>query len=178
MFGANEVETRLTYLQRYLPNEVTVPDRDAPVTADALIRVIRAELVPFVTYGPSYVHTVADSLGMTLSAFRRGSGKEFTFWLGRALRAGVTARARQGEPFDAQTRTVTATAWNVSYETGSGIDGVRLHVHDFNDSAPATQGCVDHPMYDGLRFASVADANEFTYRAGLVKRYVPRTAQA
>jgi hypothetical protein len=182
MIAAHQVQLQLTHWQRTLPLEVAVPTRTAPITRDALLRVVRAELLPFVTYGPSYERAVAENLRRALDMFIGDRGEEFTYWLGEALRAGIQARTRTAEPFDPEAVTVTATAWGVSYETGGDDDGARLNVHDFDETAPNAWGgvgvVVRHPVYDGLRFRSVADATEFAYKAGLVRRYVSRLAPA
>lgn len=178
-FGAAEVDTRLRFLAMHLPDEVTIPTRNTSVTSDAFVRVIRGELVPFVTYGPDFVHKVSGRLEWALGAFRRGDGLAFMFELECALRDAVAARAERIEPYTPEARTVTATDWCVSYETGSNLDCALLNVHDFNEGTAGGLGVVvRHPVYDGLTFASTADANEFAYWAGLVKRYAPRTAQA
>ncbi|GGX56359.1 hypothetical protein [Streptomyces noursei] len=182
MIAVHQVQLQLPHWQRMLPAEVAVPDRTAPVTRAALVRVIRAELLPFITFGPSYNRAVAENLRRALDMYCRGWGQEFVYWLGEALRAGVQARTSVAEPFVPEARVVTATAWGVSYRTGGGVEGARLSVHDFDETAPNAWGgtgvSVRHPVYDGLRFRSVTEAKEFAYRAGLLRRYVSHRAPA
>ncbi|MDX3672747.1 hypothetical protein [Streptomyces europaeiscabiei] len=175
MFGAHEAQIRLAHWQRTLPVKVAVTGR-APVTRAAFLAVVRAELLPFITFGPTYQRFVAEEFVRALDMFNRGWGEEFVYWLGEALRAGV--KARNVEPFDEGAVHVTATAWGISYSHRSDIDGVALSVYDFDEAAPNNCGGVGrsfrHPVYDGLRFDSDAAAREFAYNAGLVMRYAPR----
>jgi hypothetical protein len=180
VIAAHQVEQQLAHWQSKLPAAVAVPTRTAPVTRDAFLRVVRAELLPFITYGPGYERPVAEELRRALDMYIRDRGEEFSHWLGEALRAAARARARTAEPFDPQAVLVAATEWSVSYTAGSGIDGAILKVHDVDQTAQNEWGgmgvSVHHPVYDGLRFSSVTDAREFAYNAGLLKRHAAAQA--
>ncbi|MHB9861935.1 hypothetical protein [Streptomyces sp. YIM S03343] len=177
MFGAHEAQLYLTHWQQTLPLEISVPDRERPVTRTALIRVIRAELLPFITYGPGYERAVADNLRSALHQYNLDRGTEFAYWLAEALRAGTRARVHTIEPFDPEATRVTATPWCVSYTTNGGIVGAILNVHDYDRSVPNTWGglgvVVRHPVYDGRHFGSRIEAAVFAYNAGLLTRYTP-----
>ncbi|MFI1203529.1 hypothetical protein ACH4VR_29555 [Streptomyces sp. NPDC020883] len=173
MIAAHQVQLQLAHWHMSLPREIAVPDRATPVTCIAVVRVVRAELLAFLTFGPSYDHAVAENFRRALEMYCRGWGREFIYWLGEALRSAIQARTQVAEPFDPKAHYVTATTWGVSYVTGSGIEGARLNVHDVDESAPNAWGgtgfVVPHPLYDGLNFASVTDAKEFAYQAGLLQ---------
>jgi hypothetical protein len=177
MFADYQAPLQLAHWEQKLPAEVDVPSRTAPISLGAFLRVIRAELLPFITYGPSYERAVAENLRRALNMYVNGRGEEFTYWLGETLRAGVQARARTAEPFDPGFAHVTATAWAVSYSTGADIEGAALNVYDVDDR-DGVGPVVYHPVYNGLRFRSVDDASEFAYKAGLIKRHAPRWAAA
>jgi hypothetical protein len=174
MFGAHESQLHITHWQRSLPLEVAVPSRERPVTRGALVRVIREELLPFITYGPSYERGVADNLRTALTMFGADRGDEFDYWLGMTLAAAVAAR-RPGA-WEAGMTTVTATNWGVSYVTGSNIAGAILHVSHIDESLPNPLGgtglVIRHPVYDGMEFASRDEAELMAFHAGLTTRYV------
>ncbi|MFE5037073.1 hypothetical protein [Streptomyces sp. NPDC056683] len=178
MFGAHQAELQMAHWQRTLPAEVAIEGRERPVTRTALVAVIRAELLPFITYGPTYERAVADELHRALDMYSRGRGQEFAYWLNEALRAGI--KARRVEPFSTDFVHVTATAWGISYATGTDIEGARLNVHGCDETAPNDMGGIGvvyrHPVYDGLTFHSVDEASEFAYNAGLLKRHARRWA--
>ncbi|GAA2732189.1 hypothetical protein [Streptomyces nogalater] len=178
MFGEHEKDLHLTHLQRTLPVAVAVDGRERPVDRMALMAVIREELLPFITYGPSYEQAVAEGLRRALYHYSLHRGQQFAYWLGKTLRAGI--KARRVEPYDRDFVHVTATAWGISHATGTDIEGAQLNVHGFDESVPNDRGGVGvtfrHPVYDGLRFRTVEDSSEFAYRAGLLKRHGRRWA--
>lgn len=180
MLNAHDAQARLTRWQSTLPREVAVPDRKRPVTRDALLTVIREELLPFVTFGPTYRRPVADNLGRALDMYCRDRGEEFLYWLTQALNSAISVR--DVEAWEPDIRTVTATRWGVSCVSGTGIDGHVLHVTFLDDDALNSFGgrgvTVPHPVYDGVKFSSLAAARLFAFGAGLTKRFVPESAVA
>ncbi|MBP5926722.1 hypothetical protein F3K32_42715 [Streptomyces sp. LBUM 1483] len=176
MFGAHEAQTRLTHWQRTLPTEVTVPGREQPVTRTALLAVIRAELLPFITFGPTYQRGVAEEFTRALDMFHRGWGEEFAYWLGQTL--DVATRVRDVEPFEFDAKKVTATTWGVSYTTGSHVEGAVLNVHHFDRNVSGVDAVLLHPVYDGREFESREAAAEFAWNAGLTKAFISRHVAA
>jgi hypothetical protein len=181
MFGAHQAQMYLAQWERNLPLEVAVPGKEKPVTRAAFVHVIREELLTFITYGPDYERSVADNLATALRAFLGGDGDAFDYWFALTLAAAVAAR-RPGV-WDADTTTVTATKWGVSYTTGSNIPGAILNVSLIDEALPNPFGgtglVIRHPMYDGLPFDSREAAEVMAWHAGLTQRYVsPRTVQA
>lgn len=173
MFEARETQLRLTHWQRSLPREVAVPHQKDPVTREALVHVIRQELLPFITYGPTYAPAVAEYLRAALQTFRAGAGDEFDYCLGKALASAISFR--NVTDYEPGAVVVTATSWGVSYSTGSHIDGAILNVYDVDETAPNAHGgtglLIRHPVHDGMQFVSIEAATRFAYYAGLLKRH-------
>jgi hypothetical protein len=170
MFGAHETQIHLAHWQRSLPFQVDIPGREFPVTRDDLIAVIRWELLPFITYGPSYQRAVTDNLRTALHMFRQDRGEEFAYWIGATVDA--AARARKPEPFDPAAPTVLASHWFVSYEITQGKEGAVLRAHH----ADVKCSLLRHPVHYGKAFPDQEAAREYAWRFGLVKRFVSRFA--
>jgi hypothetical protein len=169
MFGAHETQIHLTHWGRTLPLGVDTPDRH--VTRHDLVTLIRFELLPFITYGPSYERAVADNLRRALDMFARdGRGDEFAYWIAETVTA--ANRARQLEAYDPDARSVLATHWSVSYEVTDGGPAAVLRVH-FPEQ---DRGVAKHPVHYGKEFPSLQAAREYAWNVGVTQRFVSRFA--
>lgn len=66
--------------------------------------------------------------------------------------------------------------WNVSYTTGTGIEGAELNVFRIHPDEPnewGGKGTVEHhPRYHGLKFPSTDAASGFALSVGLLRPYL------
>ncbi|WP_128378535.1 hypothetical protein [Streptomyces cavernae] len=159
-----------------MPAELAIDGRERPVTRYAVLRVLRNELRPMLTYGPTYQPTVADRALRALALFHRGKGKQAVDALDQACEAAADVRA--ADAYDPAERYVTASSWAVSQTVGSGINGAVLNVHDLDHEAPNARGglgvVVWHPVHDGREFTSSHEARAYALRMGLLRRFAPR----
>jgi hypothetical protein len=182
---AHESRNFLAGLAKRLPAEVTVEDREGPVTREALLRVIRNDLLPVLVRNPLHRHPrrqlpalygpVAAGLRQALVAYSSGRGEDFLPRLEQALEA--AAAARKADDYDPATKYVTATSWAVSCTLGAHIDGAILNVHDLDHEAVNGHGgwgvVVWHPVHDKRQFPSQDAARAYALRMGLLQRFVP-----
>lgn len=72
--------------------------------------------------------------------------------------------------------TVTRDRWNVSFQTGTNIDGVILHVFKMREDLPSGRRVVfQNGDANGKRFATDAEAKQYALDHGYVMPFV--TAQ-
>jgi hypothetical protein len=69
--------------------------------------------------------------------------------------------------------TVTATEWGVSYQTSSATEGATLNVYRLHNDRPNQWGGMgtveNHPVYDGMQFATVDEASAYALMQGLLR---------
>lgn len=87
MLGAHQTEAWFAALERKLPEQVTDPKWDGPMTRNAFLGTIRNNLLPYITCGPQAHRGVDDNLARAIHDFKRGWGEEALYWLGQAVSA-------------------------------------------------------------------------------------------
>lgn len=91
MIGTHQTDTWLASLDVTLPDQVAGAAGEQSLSKSALLGAIRTQLLPYITYGPTYRRAVADNLARALSAFRRERGEDALFWLNDAITAATAA---------------------------------------------------------------------------------------
>jgi hypothetical protein len=183
MFTAHEAYGWLARMRRAMPAQLTIEDREQPVTNHAMLHVLYLELRPMVTYGPTYQRSVADHAARALSHFNRERGAQALYWLEQACEAAAELRA--ADPYDPAKIYAAATTWGVSctLDTDMGLswakpaaDGATLNVYDAEPHRAESMGgtVIYHPLHHGRQFRSKNEASAYALRMGLLKPFVSR----